>query len=989
MRQEILLIALFLSHIISAQQRCGTLAPVSGEFENWIDTKIQQKKLERPTKTQQAIRYQIPVVVHLFHKGEAIGNGLNLSDSKIRGQIDSLNADFGRTNADTINTPSDFLSVASDTEIEFVLAKQDPNGNPTNGIVRINGQKEVYRVNDDKVLLRSESYWSPENYLNIIVADLKVFIGYSSFPVTSLEGINHNNDDFILDGVYVDYTYFGVNPFAHSFESRGRTLTHEIGHFFGLRHIWGDGNCTRDDFVDDTPTSITDHEGISSPCSYPLPDDESTFYNDGNSCTQDDPDFPDMFQNYMDYTDDICMNLFTQGQADRMRTVLENSPRRASLTNSPALNEPARFSNDLAATKIISPRYGECDDLISPELEVTNFGINEIHSYDLQFFINGNPIGALVSRSTNLQPFDSDYISVPDRLISSVPFTVSFELSNVNGSVDGNTFNNSISRTISSISSLNLPYVEDFESSNTLFGSFADNSPWDVRTAPKETVDNQALVFEAFGNSSSFDENVIIETPPFDLNGVSSAIMSFSYAYAPLTGHFSDGLVVEASTDCGTTYREVLFPLVGSQFQTAPGISSEFVPVNTLEWRDTTLGISSFRDFDGVQFRFKGLNGSGNNFYLDNIAIEEVTVLPNDVSIKQLNSTLVTCNNESRLTMVIRNAGFETITSFSISYEINGNTTEQTFTNLSIEERGYASFGINTGPLNEKDNLINVSITKVNNVSDMSETGNMMETIIHKNTTSDEFPLTVDFETTDNWTTASPTTTSIWERTSLVNNGVLRANVSNEMQLGSESWFISPALGTGGLDSAGLYFRASYTARNGLNDQLRVLLSTNCGETYSTTLLYADSDSLSVVASGTQRGVPTSDIGWKEYRLDISNAIPFKDKIRLAFVFTNGNGNDLYIDDISIRGNEPPMYSDVFRIYPNPANTTFNLGFNLPQKEEVTVEIQDVSGRLIIKEKVTNALNQIITIEIFKGGLYFVRVSGNNFSQTQKLFINR
>ncbi|MEM7296953.1 MAG: zinc metalloprotease, partial [Bacteroidota bacterium] len=409
MRVGVLFVAFLVSHWLIAQdQRCGAKVPSTGEFENWMELKIEEKLSRYRQKAPEAIVYQIPVVVHIFHKGETIGTGTNLSYERIQAQIDTLNADFRRLNEDAVNTPADFLSVAADSKIEFVLARQDPAGNPTNGIVRVHGEQNTYRVNSDKIQLRTESFWPPENYMNIYVADLRTFIGYAAFPVTTLDGIINENDDFILDAVYVDYEYFGNNPSAPAFESRGRTLAHEIGHFLGLRHIWGDSNCSGDDFVEDTPTARFDHSGTTSPCTYPIPDNLSTTaYDDGNTCTdEDDPDLPDMFQNYMDYTDDICMNLFTLGQKDRMRIVLENSPRRNSLLTSPALVEPARFTNDLAMVQIIAPNFAECGDQISPTLEVVNHGTNEISSFEIQLQIEGNPVGTPVTVNTTLQPFE-------------------------------------------------------------------------------------------------------------------------------------------------------------------------------------------------------------------------------------------------------------------------------------------------------------------------------------------------------------------------------------------------------------------------------------------------------------------------------------------------------------------------------------------------------------------------------------------------------
>ena len=206
MRSVVLLTLLLTALSGYTQERCASIARQSGEFENWLRLKISQNR--KAAHRHQAAIVQIPVVVHVFHKGESIGSGVNLSTERIRAQIDSLTADFRRNNADTINTPSEFSSITADIEIEFVLAKQDPAGNPTNGIVRLQGSRNVYRANSHRPLLRSESFWPASNYLNMYVLDLQSFLGYASFPTVSLNGNINTTEDLTFDGVLIDYQYF-------------------------------------------------------------------------------------------------------------------------------------------------------------------------------------------------------------------------------------------------------------------------------------------------------------------------------------------------------------------------------------------------------------------------------------------------------------------------------------------------------------------------------------------------------------------------------------------------------------------------------------------------------------------------------------------------------------------------------------------------------------------------------------------------------------
>ncbi|WP_143959647.1 M43 family zinc metalloprotease [Litoribacter populi] len=264
----------------------------------------------------------VPVVVHVLHTGQPIGTGLNISEAQIQSQIDVLNEDFRRLNADASNTPVAFQGVASDPEIEFVLACIDPNGNPTNGILRVQTNVNSFTlvenpdgsVNEEATGIKfaptGSPAWPAERYLNIWVCNLgNDLLGYAQFPdmmATQPE----------TDGAVVRTTSFGrIGNVSAPFD-QGRTATHEVGHWLNLWHTWGQGGCGSDDFVIDTPNQF----GPNFNCpSHPQV-----------SCSSN-----DMFMNYMDYTDDGCMNIFTQGQRNRMRALFSGGGVRSSFVDSP------------------------------------------------------------------------------------------------------------------------------------------------------------------------------------------------------------------------------------------------------------------------------------------------------------------------------------------------------------------------------------------------------------------------------------------------------------------------------------------------------------------------------------------------------------------------------------------------------------------------------------------------------------------------------
>jgi hypothetical protein len=267
--------------------------------------------------------YQIPVVVHIVYMSPSE----NLPDSLIQQQIQVLNADFRRTNADTSLTRSEFLPVAADAGIEFFLATLDPQGNPTTGITRTAGQPsglfpiyDPFSDNVKKTALGGKDPWPTSRYLNVWVCNLLSgfgVLGYAYPPAGTPPNWPANSApiDSNVQGVVIHYPVFGPkNPSATgalTAVNRGRTLTHEVGHFLGLRHIWGDGGCAEDDGLNDTPPSDSDAGQI---CDLSK-----------NTCPPlTGPDLPDQIENYMDYAADSCMNMFSQEQVAAMHYILEN-----------------------------------------------------------------------------------------------------------------------------------------------------------------------------------------------------------------------------------------------------------------------------------------------------------------------------------------------------------------------------------------------------------------------------------------------------------------------------------------------------------------------------------------------------------------------------------------------------------------------------------------------------------------------------------------
>ncbi|MEX2980834.1 zinc metalloprotease [Streptomyces sp. C36] len=250
---------------------------------------------------------RIPVVVHVVFNTAS----QNISDAQITSQIDVLNKDYRAQNTDIGQVPPVWKPRVADSRVEFELATKDPDGQPTDGITRTQTQKQKFSTQTDDVKSAStggHDAWPADKYLNIWVCP-RIFdpkeptneiLGYAQFPGGPAE----------TDGVVIGHRFFGTTGTAAAPFNLGRTATHEVGHWLNLRHIWGDDGegCSGSDLVADTPNAGGPNFGT------------PTF---PKVTCMNGPD-GDMFVNYMDYTDDKGMFMFTKGQVDRMAATLDS-----------------------------------------------------------------------------------------------------------------------------------------------------------------------------------------------------------------------------------------------------------------------------------------------------------------------------------------------------------------------------------------------------------------------------------------------------------------------------------------------------------------------------------------------------------------------------------------------------------------------------------------------------------------------------------------
>jgi Pregnancy-associated plasma protein-A/Secretion system C-terminal sorting domain len=331
MKKIFLAVFLSIPSLLLAQDRCGVAIAdkkLQEKYSNWLQRKAnferQIQTLQLQNNRQARIDdkvYQIPVVVHVLHNNisNAIG-GNNISDEQINSQIKVLNEDYRRkegTNGYNTNL------LGADMEIEFVLAPFDPYGNTSTGITRTYTNQNGFNLLDDKTAIANIIQWDTDKYLNIwVVKGLNGVIGFAGFPYDSkLDGLGANTQNIseqdLFDGVIIDYRNFGTccGTLSQNY-NLGRTTTHEVGHWLGLLHPNGDENCGTD-YCDDTPQ--IEKLNLTTSC------DKIT-----SNCVEK---VTNMIENYMDYSPDRCMNVFTNDQKIRTRAALNLSIKRQTLLN--------------------------------------------------------------------------------------------------------------------------------------------------------------------------------------------------------------------------------------------------------------------------------------------------------------------------------------------------------------------------------------------------------------------------------------------------------------------------------------------------------------------------------------------------------------------------------------------------------------------------------------------------------------------------------
>jgi Pregnancy-associated plasma protein-A len=630
---------------LQKNQRCGTQAVLDEAIRKNPSLRLQieenrKQTLQRFNQIKTTLRpnaiYTIPVVVHVV-----LSQPSSVTDAQIQAQLDVLNADYAGLNADSTRIPAAFKSRFGKGNIRFCLAKRDPRGDATSGILRVTSSVLSAPGNGDPVkftCLGGSDAWDATKYLNIWVCQMPTgFLGYSFFASDPLDEHPLNERGFVNS-----FRAFGKGGSAVAPFNLGRTATHEIGHFFDLNHIWGpnncDGtqNCTDDDGVGDTPPQFK--------CNFGAPRADSVIV---DACSTSAPGI--MWMNYMDYVDDLAMVMYTPGQYARMEAILLANPWMMNLITSdgctpmPVNARDVRFERfrdafyDLCGS---SPNYiYTCSSSYRPFITVKNTGTDVINSLTLSARFGTGPV-TTTTWTGSIAPQSTANILLNNMPLSNgVNSNLIVYSSNPNGSADQKVANDTGKLTGIVLPFVNLPYNEGFENASfppVLWQRInTDNSITWERTTRAAKTGTASMYINNFDYNSN-GNNDWMYSPLMPVRGKDSAFLSFRVAAATfnapdLANNPVDTLEILVTDDCGLSYRSV-YKKWGKDLVTTGNIAVDtgYVP-SPSQWRldSAFLGDYSAGSSDYMQVVFRNTTNYENNIYVDDINVYTKDVNPN------------------------------------------------------------------------------------------------------------------------------------------------------------------------------------------------------------------------------------------------------------------------------------------------------------------------------------------------------------------------
>lgn len=588
--------------------------------------RLARKKITNGVARIMDVADTIALVVHVVASSALQAQ---ITDAIIQSQIDVLNEDYQGLNADTSRIPAHFKPLFARGKIVFKLAGTSLFDEPTNGIVRVVKDTTYNQSNFDdakSVNKGGSEAWNPSKYLNIWVVDFgsSNVLGISVFP--------GDTRDIKLHGFICDYRAFGRGaPYLFSQFNKGRTTTHELGHFFNLRHIWGDddGDCTGTDFPDDTANDDTPNQGDNTEGN---PDPLGIGVVKTDACSPNPPGI--MYQNYMDYTDDSVLVMFTKGQLSRMEKALSESEDRFPLLSSTTYQDAPVYTNDIRIRNVIYPSAPLCSTSFTPIITLRNSGSATLISAQIVSVLNNNtPV--IFNWTGSLAPYTEINLNLPGLtgVLGSNNLTIyTSKPNNVNDERNSND-TIKIQFEVFGITVLNNRVDEGFSSPQFPPQQWRVNNPdKDTTWSRNATIGKNAPGSAWFNdwNNPTFGSIDDLITPNFSYTNVDSVYLYFNlaaatYSYPGTTENDIDTLEVLVTRDCGNSFSTV-YKKWGEDLQTTgdPNFptTNEFFP-NSTQWRRDSINLSTVLGQSEAQFQiyFRIRGNFENNVFIDDVSI--------------------------------------------------------------------------------------------------------------------------------------------------------------------------------------------------------------------------------------------------------------------------------------------------------------------------------------------------------------------------------
>lgn len=588
------------------------------ESERKLAAKMLELQNRKQSGREQAI-ITVPVVFHIVLPNTSV-----VTDAAINAQLDVLNADYAGTNADSTKIPAAFKPLFAKSNIRFALAQRTPDGEPTTGIERTESNvSSTFNAGDPVKHTNTggADIWDPKLYLNIWVTNIPGgILGYAKLP-----DVNDIPTD--EDGVVILYQTLPGTNFAPY--NLGRTAVHEIGHYFRLLHIWGDddGTCVGSDFpdapaMDDTPNQANSTGGC--PSGQVL-----------DACSPSAPGI--MYENYMDYTDDACMVMFSKGQQTRMEAAI--SLYRPELLTSNGSTPVTLLTRNVKAQQIISPTAVICSSSFQPVIKIKNLASTVLTSLQISASVDGGTavttswtgsVASLAETTVNLSSITG---------ITSGTHNLTIYTSQPNGGTDEYVKNDTIKSSFVYPSTTGNTLKEGFESTTFPPAGWAIDNPdnsltWERTTLAAKTG-NASVRMHNF-DYPAIDEKDYLITPIFPVNNADSTFLTFQLAAVTYSSPSSPGvsfdtLEVLITSDCGATYQS-LYKKGGASLVTsrtkADGYQDEFIPLSD-EWRKDSIYLTPYlNNVSNFQVVFKNISNYENNVYLDDINLYNYFINP-------------------------------------------------------------------------------------------------------------------------------------------------------------------------------------------------------------------------------------------------------------------------------------------------------------------------------------------------------------------------